>query len=198
MHLNSRLKALAAAAVVGLVPAVIAMAGANGTNAHGGAPTGLIREVRIGTAAFRDVDNALAAGYVSADSCVSGPEVGAMGIHYPNGPLVGDGVLDPRRPEALMYEQKNGRLRLVGVEFIVLAADWDAAHPGAPPVLLGQHFNLVGSPNRYGLPAFYELHVWAWRDNPNGTFVDWNPAVSCDEFVGGSGGHSAALHGVHH
>jgi hypothetical protein len=29
-------------------------------------------------------------------------------------------------------------------------------------------------------PALYELHVWAWRDNPNGTFVDWNPQVSCD------------------
>jgi hypothetical protein len=20
----------------------------------------------------------------------------------------------------------------------------------------------------------------AWRDNPNGTYVDWNPRVSCD------------------
>jgi hypothetical protein len=24
--------------------------------------------------------------------------------------------------------------------------------------------------------------VWAWRENPNGTFVDWNPRVSCDGF----------------
>ena len=32
------------------------------------------------------------------------------------------------------------------------------------------------SPNLYGLPAFYEVHVWAWRDNPNGTSVDWPPA----------------------
>ena len=29
-------------------------------------------------------------------------------------------------------------------------------------------------------PAFYELHVWAWRDNPSGVFVDWNPRVSCE------------------
>jgi len=34
----------------------------------------------------------------------------------------------------------------------------------------------------FGLPAFYALHVWAWKDNPNGTFVNWNPAVSCDAF----------------
>jgi hypothetical protein len=27
------------------------------------------------------------------------------------------------------------------------------------------------------------LHIWAWRDNPHGTFVDFNPNVSCDGFV---------------
>jgi hypothetical protein len=74
-------------------------------------------------------------------------------------------------------------LSLVGVEFLVLADAWNANHPdGAPPVLMGQHFQFVGTPNRYRLPAFYELHVWAWRDNAFGTFVDWNPAVSCAEY----------------
>jgi hypothetical protein len=38
---------------------------------------------------------------------------------------------------------------------------------------------LIDSPNRYGLQAFYELHVWAWKDNPQGPFVDWNNHVSC-------------------
>lgn len=38
----------------------------------------------------------------------------------------------------------------------------------------------IDSPNRYGLPAHYELHVWAWRDNPNGAFVDWNNRVTCE------------------
>ncbi len=50
---------------------------------------------------------------------------------------------------------------------------------------MGQHFHFVGTPNRYRLPAFYELHVWAWRDNPGGDFVDWNPDVSCSEFQPG-------------
>ena len=49
-----------------------------------------------------------------------------------------------------------------------------------PPVLEGQLLQFVDSPNRFGLPAFYELHMWAWRDNPNGAFVDWNPRVSCE------------------
>jgi hypothetical protein len=157
---------------------------------------GLVREVRIGTRDFRDVTAALGAGYGSTGSCVSGPEKGAMGIHFANGALVGDPALDPQRPEIVIYEQRDGRLRLVGVEFLVIAADWHAANPTAgPPVLLGQHFHYTGSPNRYGLPPFYELHVWAWRDNPHGMFVDWNPAVSCQEYTGED--PTNATHGSH-
>ena len=86
-------------------------------------------------------------------------------------------------PEALLYEPKDGKLQLVGVEYIVIAADWDAKHP-TPPVLMGQLFNYSGAPNRFGIPPFYELHVWAWKNNPAGMFADWNPRVSCEEFVG--------------
>ena len=146
------------------------------------APVGLVREVRRATEDFRDVNAAIAAGYLSTGSCVTGPEKGAMGIHFANDALVGDGELDARAPELLIYEQRNGRLRLLGVEFLVLADAWNASHPAAPPVLMGQHFHYVGTPNRYRLPAFYELHVWAWKDNPSGAFVDWNPEVSCAEF----------------
>ena len=53
-----------------------------------------------------------------------------------------------------------------------------------PPELMGQLFHLFDSPNRFGLKAFYALHVWAWKDNPNGTFTNWNPNVSCDAFPG--------------
>jgi hypothetical protein len=70
-------------------------------------------------------------------------------------------------------------MRLVGVEFIVDAAAWMAAHT-SPGVLEGQSFQLVGSPNRYGLLPFFEPHVWAWRDNPSGAFVDWNTRVTCE------------------
>lgn len=164
---------------------VIAKAGGDG---HHDASTGLVREVRLATADFRDVANALAAGYGSTGSCVSGPEEGAMGIHYANGALVGDGELDARHPEILVYELRKGRLRLLGVEFVVIAEQWHASNPG-PPVLMGQHFHYVGSPNRYGTPPFYELHVWAWKDNPHGMFVDWNPTVSCEEYDGDGGGH---------
>jgi hypothetical protein len=148
---------------------------------------GLLREVRLGTQEFRNPMTALASGYASTGSCVSGPQEGAMGIHFANGVLIGDGTLDPRNPELLIYEQRGGRLRLVGVEFLVDVAQWHATNP-APPILMGQHFHYVGSPNRYGLDPFYELHVWAWRDNPHGLFVDWNPAVSCAEYTGEDAG----------
>jgi hypothetical protein len=142
--------------------------------------TTLVGLVRDATRPFIDVNQAVAAGYEPFLGCVSGPEEGAMGIHYVNGALVADGILDPARPEALMYEFSGNRARLLGVEFIVDAATWLAQNNNMPPVLEGQSFHYVSSPNRYALPAFYELHVWAWQDNPKGTFVDWNPRVRCD------------------
>jgi len=139
--------------------------------------------VRQATAPFKDLQAAEDAGYALVHGCVSGPNGGAMGVHFANGDLVGDGEIDAEHPEAVIYEQSYGKLRLVGVEYIVLAEAWDANHD-APPVLVGQLFNYNSAPNRYGLPAFYELHVWAWKFNPTGVFADWNPLVSCEEYTG--------------
>jgi hypothetical protein len=147
---------------------------------HGDAvPAKLVQTVRTATMQFTDVNAATAAGYQPLFGCVSGPDQGAMGVHYINLALYGAGKLDATQPEALIYEPSKGAMRLVGVEFIVDAATW-LAHNSSPPMLEGQAFLLVSSPNRYGLPAFFELHVWAWRDSPNGAFVDWNTRVSCE------------------
>ena len=101
-----------------------------------------------------------------------------MGMHYISRDLVSDGELDAAHPEALIYALQNGTIQFVGVEYLVLAEDWEATHQG-PPILMGQLFNFVGAPNRYGTPPFYELHVWVGQDNPHGMFADWNPTVSC-------------------
>jgi hypothetical protein len=143
------------------------------------APANLVQLVRDATKRFADVNAATAAGYQPFLGCVSGPDHGAMGNHYVNAALVGDGVLDASQPEVLIYEASNGGLQLVGVEFVVIAQTWLANHT-TPPVLEGQTFLFIDSPNRYGLPPHYELHVWAWRDNPQGAFVDWNNKVSCE------------------
>jgi hypothetical protein len=105
-----------------------------------------------------------------------------MGLHWVNLPLVLDGVIDATRPEIVIYEPTDkGSLRLIGADYLVLASAWDATHTQAPE-LDGQLFHLFEAPNRFGLPAFYTLHVWAWKDNPTGMFVNWHSDVSCDSF----------------
>ena len=147
------------------------------------APDGLVEVVREATRRYREVSLAAAEGYAQFLGCVSGPDEGAMGVHFAHGTLVGDDIVEAGRPEVLVYEPRaNGGLRLVAVEYLVLAEAWDASHE-APPVLAGQSFHFTGSPNRYGLPAFYALHVWAWKHNPHGSFVNWNPNVSCEAFA---------------
>jgi hypothetical protein len=164
----------------GLATAGPVLASDSAHESHDTAPAKLVQIVREATRQYIDVNAATAAGYGPAFGCVSGPDHGAMGIHYVNGPLVGDGEIDASRPEALIYEPSGDQRRLVGVEFIVDAQTWLASHNNTPPMLEGQAFQLVVSPNRYNLPAFFELHVWAWRTNPNGAFVDWNNQVTCE------------------
>ncbi len=148
----------------------------------------LVRIVRDATDRFHDVAVAQGEGYSLLFGCVSGPDVGAMGMHFVNLPLVGDDVLDPARPEIVIYEpMPDGRLKLIGADFLVLKSVWDANHP-APPQLMGQLLHLFDAPNRFGLPAFYTLHVWAWKENPNGAFVNWHPQVRCDGFSGEDSG----------
>ena len=141
-----------------------------------------VRTVREATARYRDVQQAEADGYHLHFGCVTGPDVGAMGLHYVNMDLVGDGVLDPARPEIVIYEPlPNGKLKLIGADFLVLVDGWHAANP-APPELGGQLLHLFEAPNRFGLPPFYTLHVWAWKDNPTGMFTNWHPRVSCESY----------------
>lgn len=150
----------------------------------------LVEIVRNATTQYQDVSKAT--GYTPVLGCVSGSDHGAMGIHYVNTSLINgetllsDGQLDATRPQALIYEpQSNGELKLVGVEFIILAS---ALPADAAPQVEGHLMVYVDGPstarpkapaNRYGLPAFFELHVWAWRTNPQGSFVDWNDHVTC-------------------
>ena len=147
----------------------------------------LLKVVRDSTERFKDVSVAEAEGYALMFGCVSGSDFGAMGLHYVNGDLVNKGVIDATLPQIIIYEPTpSGRLRLIGADYLVLVDAWDKGHPGEPPQLMGQLFHLFESPNRFGLPAYYTLHVWAWKENPNGAFVNWHPNVSCQAFSGQS------------
>ena len=149
----------------------------------------LLRQVRAATERFQNVEVAEAAGYELLFGCVSGDSAGAMGLHYVNLTILTStnqsGVMEVDHPQIVIYEPTaDGHLRLTGADYLVYADAWDKLHPGDPPQLMGQLFHLFDSPNRFGLPAFYTLHAWAWKDNPNGAFVNWHPNVSCEQFSG--------------
>ena len=128
------------------------------------------RDVRQMTARFSSVTQAAAEGYAVASACVAAPGLGGMGVHWLAQGLV-DPVFDPAQPEAVLYEpQKNGSMEFVAVEYIVV----DVGQPA--PTFNGQPFNVGGTP----LPIpHWSLHVWLFRENPNGVFTPFNPAVSC-------------------
>ena len=127
--------------------------------------------------------------------CVSDDDSGAMGLHYVKldryviDPVKGvfDAEVKADEPEILLYEPTPWGPKITGADYIVDAATWDKAHPQIPPQapeLDGQIFHYFGSPNRFGLPPFYTLHVWAWKESPTGTFVNWHKEVRCDAHNG--------------
>lgn len=135
----------------------------------------LAEKVRALDSRFEDVAVAKAEGYAPIP-CASGLTGGAMGIHYVNAAYLKDDAVDVAKPEAVMYEPTaEGTLKLIAVEYITSKG---------PASLEGHLFNFNTAPNRYGLGPFYELHVWAWKQNPTGAFADMNPNVSCDAMKG--------------
>ena len=128
--------------------------------------------VLLATAGAQDVSTAEAKGYSSSLTtlgCFEDPQLGGMGLHYINQSLLDDRV-DGLRPEAMVYElDARGRVAaLVALEYIVPVDAWHAAEP---PALFGTQYH------RHSTLPLWVLHLWIWKDNANGLFVDFNPAV---------------------
>lgn len=162
--------------------------------------------VRKATERFQDVKVALKEGYVRdpMDMCVTAPfegqprQLGEMGIHFFRPDLLELTATTPRvagkgthtdfsTPGVLVYEpQANGDLKLVAVENLVFAEGWQAAGHTTPPEFEGyQYYRMVDNPattdvdEAHGFMPHYELHMWLYRDNPNGIFAQFNPDVTC-------------------
>lgn len=142
---------------------------------------------KAATARFNSIAQAEAAGYGlppegPLHECISSLDgTGAMGFHLINGSLL-DTVVDPARPEALVYApDRNGNLKLVALEYVVFQEPWqeEFGPEAMAPMLFGEMFMDTDAPNRYEIPAFYALHAWIWEENPAGTFEGFNPNVSC-------------------
>lgn len=144
----------------------------------------IVQTVRATSRQYRDMSIAIEDGYELATGCVSGSGGGAMGVHYARFDLIGDGILDASTPELLVYEPNRfGNMDLVAVEFLTVKDAWEANNgEGVPPILDGQHTMLVNAPNRYALPSFYMLHVWAFKPNKSGMFAAYNPRATCKHY----------------
>jgi hypothetical protein len=143
---------------------------------------GIFGQARNATADFRDIEAAKAAGYtvrvadLAGIECIQSPE-GTMGIHMLN-PALLDDTIDEAKPELLVYEPGfKGRMKLVALEYLVFKDGWKGS---SPPKLFGKEFDLTPAGNRYGLPDFYALHAWIFRDNPSGDLAPYNPKVDCE------------------
>jgi hypothetical protein len=150
--------------------------------ANGEDPLAVVRQV---TARFHDVDAAKAEGYELGyvngagnriiTGCIANPTAGVMGYHYFNKALIDDLVVDPTRPEGLVYTSgPEGQLRLVAVEYVVPGPNSNPPGVSEPPSILGIRMHIL-------VPAvgFYIQHFWVWSHNPAGMYVDWNPALTC-------------------
>ena len=165
-----------------------------------------LEQVRAATERFRDVKVALAEGYVRdpTDTCDSAEmmgkpaSLGAMGIHFfrpdllgisapPNPRVDGNGThTDFNKPAILIYEpQADGSLQLVAVENLVFQKAWHAAGNSRPPTFHGVEYDSMQDDpateidEAHMFEPHYDRHVWLYRDNPNGMFAQFNPAVSC-------------------
>jgi hypothetical protein len=166
-----------------LIVAVLGSAAGVAYASHNGGKDSLSK-ARDATKQFRSLSVATGAEYselLDKDgiACIDMPGMGAMGVHYVKGSIVGDGAVDALTPEAVVYEpDERGRMQLVALEYVVLKDAWDGQHDSKPS-LFGQSFDITPDGNRFGLPAFYSLHVWLYKHNPAGMFAMWNPDVTC-------------------
>jgi hypothetical protein len=162
--------------------------------------------LREATERFEDVNAALAEGYIPDPTgmCITAAmegqpaEYGSMGIHYFRPDLLGITATEPRvagtgthtdmsSPGVLIYEpQADGTLRLVAIEGLVFRGPWEAAGNTAPPSFEGNEYvSMIDDPatpvdEAHGFEPHYELHLWLYRDNPNGAYTPFNPSVTCD------------------
>ena len=129
-------------------------------------------QLRAATRRFKDLDSAVGAGYPkTVPDCLVHESHGAMGYHHVNRDyLTRD--LDVEKPQILLYERlASGEYRLNGVEFIVPYRLWP--RDSVPPTIMGQQLK-----HEDNLKIWYR-HVWAWTDNADGLFADFNPNVKC-------------------
>lgn len=180
---------------------VLSACGADSPTAPASPQDAALAALRTATSPFQRIDAAVAAGYQApvAAACVSSP-AGVMGVHSVNVTYSQTSELVIEHPEILLYlpdSTAQAGFRLVGVEYsqtLLLrntatgaVAPWFAPGPWPAthvvvndvPEMFGQKFEAAHAGHGPGQPWHYDLHVWAWTENPSGMFAPFNPRLSC-------------------
>jgi hypothetical protein len=171
--------------MVAFLVAIVGGAAFGGTVLATSAQQDELAAVRQATARFHRVQAATEAGYELGylngagvriiTGCIAHPTAGAMGYHYFNKELVDDLVVDPLKPEGLVYAPApDGQLKLVAVEYVVPGPNSNPPGVSEPPMVFGMEMHILLTP-----PGFYIHHAWIWSHNRAGMFADWNPEVTC-------------------
>jgi hypothetical protein len=136
---------------------------------------------------YQDPIAAVRDGYFSTLGCVDYPmggggpgqmpyKPGGMGVHFLNPALIGP-TLDSLKPQVLIYEPVGDRLRLVAAEwFVPTAISKDA------PIIFGTKLDGPMEGHAPVLPVelhHWDLHVWLWKENPNGVMHATNSTIKC-------------------
>lgn len=158
-----------ASAVVAATPGSAAVDGDKAT----------LQQIRQLSGRYHSVAQAEAAGFHDDGVCTAVPGLGGMGHHFVNLARM-DTTLVADEPEVLLFVPKpGGGLRLAGVEYVVVDADQQLSTSGDRPSFAGHPFDGPMPGHFPGMPVHYDLHVWAWTENPAGDFATWNTAVTC-------------------
>lgn len=162
MPITSRRRFLEGSAVLG--------AGAiSGCLSLGPSPEEQIAEHRDSLAKYCDPSKALADGYRTAAEYAQGDQ-GVIGT-----PFVNTGIeeLKPEKPQALLYDlREDGTYELLGVKWFRPTARVDSA-----PTLFGKTLAGPQEGEVPAIPEHYGLTAWLFRDNPEGLFARYNPAI---------------------
>jgi hypothetical protein len=176
---------------IALAIALFASLAAQGAGAQasqaGSEMTAELAAAKTALAKYRDPIVAIHDGYLSTMGCMSYPKgaaegtmsykPGAMGVHFLNLAYVGQ-PLAADKPQVLMYEPRGDKLELIGAEWFVPVQ----ASGGVRPSIFGKELEGPMAGHKPIMPeglAHYDLHVWLWRENPNGMFHATNSAVKC-------------------
>jgi hypothetical protein len=182
---------LAAIGVAAILVAAISVAPLAAASSNNSSETNkLLAELRKVTAKYHNPASAIADGYIAVEECV--PQ---MGYHYVNYDLAFDLDVTELQPEVVLYAPTPSGLKLVAVEYFVVALantpegpmPWFEEMPPemgffnpAPELFDGKAFDGPMPGHEPEMPWHYDLHVWVWNHNPDGMFTDFNPRISCN------------------